>query len=342
MNYLEADEAIRYEDEKFTECRAVKIYFVYRDRNAWYETRSTKYYNGCISPSFESAAQVAEKMRVRGSAIYIEEIPAIQFLNKKLSLVVTEINSAQPLQYLYDLSDITEITLLDVYQYFSPANQNSIIRLIRLRRNSRNSFVALQPSNGFKQYKSSPKGSNYLLGWIENDHKISSSSVILLAAGFDEIITSENKLAFQVGSPELALKHQSLIEELELSVRSAYSLKSAGIRFIGDLVQYTEFMLKREIDSDKCINEIRNVLADIGLGLKTVSHRIEDKPIDELELSVRTGNALKNAKISTIGDLIKLSESDLLKKQNFGRKSLSELKDVICDFGLQLQPNNGN
>ena len=53
-----------------------------------------------------------------------------------------------------------------------------------------------------------------------------------------------------------------------------------------------------------------------------------DKPVDELELSVRSYNCLKNADIRSIRDLIKRSEKDMLGTKNFGKKSLTEIKDL--------------
>lgn len=58
------------------------------------------------------------------------------------------------------------------------------------------------------------------------------------------------------------------------------------------------------------------------------------KSIEELELSVRSYNCLKNEKITYVGDLVSKTESDMLKTSNFGRKSLNELKDNLKDMGL--------
>ncbi|MDP2929954.1 MAG: DNA-directed RNA polymerase subunit alpha [Candidatus Omnitrophota bacterium] len=59
-------------------------------------------------------------------------------------------------------------------------------------------------------------------------------------------------------------------------------------------------------------------------------------PISELELSVRSSNCLKEARIKTIGDLVRRSELDMLQYRNFGKKSLAEIKKVIVDMGLSL------
>jgi DNA-directed RNA polymerase subunit alpha len=62
-------------------------------------------------------------------------------------------------------------------------------------------------------------------------------------------------------------------------------------------------------------------------------------PVDELELSVRAHNCLKAANIKALGELVKLQESELLKFRNFGRKSLTELTDVVHLFGLEFGMN---
>ena len=60
------------------------------------------------------------------------------------------------------------------------------------------------------------------------------------------------------------------------------------------------------------------------------------RSVDELELSVRSYNCLKNANIKTIGDLVTRTEADMLKTKNFGRKSLNEIKDILAEMGLSL------
>ena len=60
------------------------------------------------------------------------------------------------------------------------------------------------------------------------------------------------------------------------------------------------------------------------------------RSVDELELSVRSANCLKNANIHLIGDLVQRTEAEMLKTQNFGRKSLNEIKDILAEMGLSL------
>ena len=60
------------------------------------------------------------------------------------------------------------------------------------------------------------------------------------------------------------------------------------------------------------------------------------RKVDELELSVRSANCLKNDNIVYIGDLIRKTESEMLRTPNFGRKSLNEIKEVLAQMGLHL------
>ena len=66
------------------------------------------------------------------------------------------------------------------------------------------------------------------------------------------------------------------------------------------------------------------------------------KSVEELELSVRSANCLKNAKIFTIADLVQKSETDMLETKNFGRKSLNEIKALLALMGLSFGVNLDN
>ncbi len=71
-----------------------------------------------------------------------------------------------------------------------------------------------------------------------------------------------------------------------------------------------------------------------------------DKSVEELELSVRSYNCLKNANIRTIRELVQKSEGEMLKTKNFGRKSLNEIREILTTMGLNLgmrldQPGSG-
>ena len=65
-------------------------------------------------------------------------------------------------------------------------------------------------------------------------------------------------------------------------------------------------------------------------------NEVLNRSVEELELSVRSYNCLKNANIQTIGDLVQKSESEMLRTKNFGRKSLNEIKEILAGLGLSF------
>lgn len=86
------------------------------------------------------------------------------------------------------------------------------------------------------------------------------------------------------------------------------------------------------------------VTAETGTGASIGSEGVVDKelqdrlglPISQLDLSVRASNCLESAKVTTVGELARMSEADLLKVRSFGRTSLREVKRKLADLGLSL------
>jgi DNA-directed RNA polymerase subunit alpha len=71
--------------------------------------------------------------------------------------------------------------------------------------------------------------------------------------------------------------------------------------------------------------------------VQTTSHGMENFPIEELELGVRSYNCLKRVGIETIGDLTSKSENELAAIPNFGRKSIEEVRETLAAHGLTLK-----
>ncbi|MFN8939181.1 MAG: DNA-directed RNA polymerase subunit alpha, partial [Acidobacteriota bacterium] len=72
-------------------------------------------------------------------------------------------------------------------------------------------------------------------------------------------------------------------------------------------------------------------------------NEVLNRSVEELELSVRSYNCLKNANIQTIGDLVQKTEGEMLRTKNFGRKSLNEIKEILgglqLSFGMKIDPS---
>jgi len=104
-----------------------------------------------------------------------------------------------------------------------------------------------------------------------------------------------------------------------------------------DAVAYAAKIIKEQVQLFINFDEELEpeVDSDIEGGSKSINENLYRR-VDELELSVRSANCLKNANIRLIGELVQKSEAEMLKTQNFGRKSLNEIKDILADMGLTL------
>jgi DNA-directed RNA polymerase subunit alpha len=103
-----------------------------------------------------------------------------------------------------------------------------------------------------------------------------------------------------------------------------------------DAVAYAAKILKEQlqifINFDE---ELEPPEEEVGEEIHKINENLY-RGVDELELSVRSANCLKNADISLIGELVQKTEAEMLKTQNFGRKSLNEIKDILAEMGLTL------
>ncbi|HTM39279.1 MAG TPA: DNA-directed RNA polymerase subunit alpha [Terriglobales bacterium] len=96
----------------------------------------------------------------------------------------------------------------------------------------------------------------------------------------------------------------------------------------------------------KLLKDHMNIFINFEEEMETITSSEERKPeirnenlnrsVEELELSVRSYNCLKNANIQTIGELVQKTEAEMLKTKNFGRKSLNEIKEILASMGLSL------
>jgi DNA-directed RNA polymerase subunit alpha len=80
---------------------------------------------------------------------------------------------------------------------------------------------------------------------------------------------------------------------------------------------------------------------ETGPEVGSLAHGMENFPIEELELGVRSYNCLKRVGIETIGDLVTKTENELASIPNFGKKSIEEVKETLAQHGLRLRGDNG-
>ena len=131
----------------------------------------------------------------------------------------------------------------------------------------------------------------------------------------------------------------------------SYKVDSARVEQRTDLDKLIiELETDGTIGPEECIREAATILHDqvsVFVDLKAIEEKEQKteeaqidpnllRPVDDLELTVRSANCLKAENVYYIGDLIQRSENELLKTPNLGKKSLTEIKDILGTYGLSL------
>ncbi len=147
------------------------------------------------------------------------------------------------------------------------------------------------------------------------------------------------------------------IAQFELSVRSRNCLQKMGIMTIGDLTRTTEAeLLASKNFGETSLTEIREVLANRGLAigqfaaagvaepepvdtssLSPDEQALMERPIGDLNLSVRARKCMTRLGLTTVGELVRKSQDDLLECKNFGVTSLTEVREKLAQAGLKLR-----
>lgn len=148
------------------------------------------------------------------------------------------------------------------------------------------------------------------------------------------------------------------VTDFELSVRARNCLKKMNIRSLGDLLRVSESeLLAYKNFGEASLQEIREMLTMKGLRLgqrveeahRHIRREVYDRakqsgaemalerPIGDLNLSVRARKALQALGIRTMGELAARTEAELMGVKNFGQTSLEEVKERLADFGLSLR-----
>jgi DNA-directed RNA polymerase subunit alpha len=105
-----------------------------------------------------------------------------------------------------------------------------------------------------------------------------------------------------------------------------------------DAISRAAAILVEQLQPLVTYSKISQVVAEQGPAHPTIPEELSNKPVDQLNLSVRTMNCLRRGGIVTVGELTIKTERDLLTLRNFGQKSLNEIKDKLTEMGLTLAP----
>jgi DNA-directed RNA polymerase subunit alpha len=103
-----------------------------------------------------------------------------------------------------------------------------------------------------------------------------------------------------------------------------------------DSIGYAAKLLKDHMSIFINFEEVAETAEEVSERGMDKMNEVLNRSVEELELSVRSYNCLKNANIQTIGELIQKTEAEMLRTKNFGRKSLNEIKEILANMGLSL------
>ena len=136
-----------------------------------------------------------------------------------------------------------------------------------------------------------------------------------------------------------------------------FDMQPEGIRMVGQVADYDRLIMEIWTDGSvlpddalayaaKILKEQLDIFINFSEAEEEEETRVKEEKedindillrhVDDLELSVRSANCLKNAGINLIGELVMKTEAEMLKTKNFGRKSLNEIKEILQESGLNF------
>src|SRR5256884_9469913 len=153
----------------------------------------------------------------------------------------------------------------------------------------------------------------------------------------DSIFSPVRRVAYQVEAARVGQRTDYDKLRLDVTTDGSISPKDA-------IAQASEILIKQLAiftDIDRIEHLTEGVSGDGTQPEMPLAHGMENFPIEELELGVRSYNCLKRVGIETIGDLVVKTENELAAIPNFGKKSIEEVKETLATHGLTLRGENG-
>jgi DNA-directed RNA polymerase subunit alpha len=151
----------------------------------------------------------------------------------------------------------------------------------------------------------------------------------------DSIFSPIKKVIFQVEKARIgrATDYDRLV--IKIWTDGSITPQKAISQAASILIDYMDLFIFEYVNGDSELEQMESSAPSSAWSNAALSENLV-KSVDELELSVRASNCLKNAQIKTIGELVQKTDHEMLKTKNFGRKSLNEIKDVLHSMGLRL------
>jgi len=186
---------------------------------------------------------------------------------------------------------------------------------------------------------------DYVIANINKDVELSMELHVVKGRGYQPSNTR------RLSDEETALGHLQLDASFSPVRKVAYSVEAARVEQRTNLDKLViDIETNGTVDPEEAIRIAGSILKDqlsVFVNLEGSEEEVPEepesqidpillRPVDDLELTVRSANCLKAENIYYIGDLIQRTEVELLKTPNLGKKSLTEIKDVLASYGLSL------
>ena len=184
----------------------------------------------------------------------------------------------------------------------------------------------------------------HVIANLTKDVELNMQLTITRGRGYMPVVAGDSEEGKSIGVMQLDASYSPIR-------RVAYDVENARVEQRTDLDKLVlDIETNGAIDPEEAVRRAANILQDqisVFVDLKSEEGAVEEKaepkmdpmllrPVDDLELTVRSANCLKAENIFYIGDLIQRTENELLKTPNLGKKSLTEIKDVLAQHELSL------
>jgi DNA-directed RNA polymerase subunit alpha len=184
----------------------------------------------------------------------------------------------------------------------------------------------------------------HVIANLTKDVELNMQLTITRGRGYMPVVAGDSEEGKSIGVMQLDASYSPIR-------RVAYDVENARVEQRTDLDKLVlDIETNGSIDPEEAVRRAANILQDqisVFVDLKSEEGAVEEKaepkmdpmllrPVDDLELTVRSANCLKAENIFYIGDLIQRTENELLKTPNLGKKSLTEIKDVLAQHELSL------
>ena len=144
----------------------------------------------------------------------------------------------------------------------------------------------------------------------------------------DALFSPVKKVSYLVGNARVG--ERTDLDKLTLEIETNGAVNAEDTIALAARILQDQLQLFVNFEEPQAVQKIEVVQKDLEFNRNLL------RKVDELELSVRSANCLKNDNIIYIGDLVQKTEAEMLRTPNFGRKSLNEIKEVLSQMGLHL------